>query len=933
MNIIEKIFGTHSENELKRIYPIVDRIEALGPEMEALSDEELRGKTKEFKERLKEGETLDDILPEAYAVVREGAYRSLGMRHYRVQLIGGIILHQGRIAEMRTGEGKTLVSTLPAYLNALDGKGVHIVTVNDYLAKRDAEWMGKVHEFLGLKVGVVLNEMNNDERREAYNCDITYVTNNELGFDYLRDNMVIYKEQLVQRGLHYAVIDEVDSVLIDEARTPLIISGQSGKSTALYEACDVLAKQLERGEASGEFSKMNAIMGEEIEETGDFIVDEKEKTVNLTEDGVKKVEKFFHIENLADPENLEIQHNIILALRAHNLMFRDQDYVVTPDGEVMIVDEFTGRIMPGRRYSDGLHQAIEAKEHVKVRRESKTLATITFQNLFNKYDKKSGMTGTAITEEKEFRDIYGMDVVEIPTNKPVQRVDLEDAVYKTKKEKYEAVVEAVKEAHATGQPVLVGTITIEVSELLSKMLKKEGIKHNVLNAKYHEQEAAIVADAGLHGAVTIATNMAGRGTDIKLDDDARAAGGLKIIGTERHESRRIDNQLRGRSGRQGDPGESRFYLSLEDDLMRLFNTQLVARVMAKGMPEGEPIEAKSVSKGVRTAQKAVESRNFEIRKNVLKYDDVMNKQRTVIYAERQAVLKGEDIHEDILKFIDETVLSYIKGANKGSDKPKDWDWEGLFKALNAVYPIAVDSEAAKDAVSKLKGDKAVVALQELIVSDAKDQYADFEGKLGEEGLRQLERRVVLAVLDRKWREHLYEMDYLKDGIGLRGMGQRDPLVEYQREGYQMYNSMIEAIKEETIQLLFHVDIDRVATTEDTDTESDEDEAVNAAEAVMGLEGETEPTGEIAPAEPETDDESEKTVIDELADEQKNEPGIVGMQPISHAEGKVPANKRPKSAELHSPWADGRTFPGTGKNAQCPCGSGRKYKMCHGQNEA
>ncbi|BEI76643.1 hypothetical protein Rumi1_24410 [[Ruminococcus] torques] len=573
MGIIEKIFGTHSHNELKRIYPIVDRIEALAPAMEALSDEELKGKTKEFKDRLNEGETLDDILPEAYAVVREAAWRSIGMRHYRVQLIGGIILHQGRIAEMRTGEGKTLVSTLPAYLNALSGKGVHIVTVNDYLAKRDAEWMGKVHEFLGLTVGVILNGMDNKERRAAYDCDITYVTNNELGFDYLRDNMVIYKEQLVQRGLNFAIIDEVDSVLIDEARTPLIISGQSGKSTKLYEACDILARQLERGEASGEFSKMNAIMGEDIEETGDFIVNEKEKAINLTEDGVKKVEKFFHIENLADPENLEIQHNIILALRAHNLMFKDQDYVVNAEGEVMIVDEFTGRIMPGRRYSDGLHQAIEAKEHVKVRRESKTLATITFQNLFNKFEKKSGMTGTALTEEKEFRDIYGMDVIEIPTNKPVQRKDLEDAVYKTKAEKYHAVVEEVKRAHATGQPVLVGTITIEVSELLSGMLKKEGIKHNVLNAKYHEQEAEIVADAGVHGAVTIATNMAGRGTDIKLDEDARAAGGLKIIGTERHESRRIDNQLRGRSGRQGDPGESRFYISLEDDLLRLFGSE------------------------------------------------------------------------------------------------------------------------------------------------------------------------------------------------------------------------------------------------------------------------------------------------------------------------------------------------------------------------
>ena len=631
MGLMDKIFGTHSQHELKRIYPIVDRIEALEPEMKALSDAELKDKTREFKERLKEGETLDDILPEAYAVVREGAYRSMGMRHYRVQLIGGIILHQGRIAEMRTGEGKTLVSTLPAYLNALEEKGVHIVTVNDYLAKRDAEWMGKVHEFLGLTVGVVLNDMDNDERRAAYNCDITYVTNNELGFDYLRDNMVIYKEQLVQRGLNFAVIDEVDSVLIDEARTPLIISGQSNKSTKLYEACDILARQLERGEASGEFSKINAIMGEDIEESGDFIVNEKEKVVNLTEDGVKKVENFFHIENLADPENLEIQHNIILALRAHNLMFRDQDYVVTQEGEVMIVDEFTGRIMPGRRYSDGLHQAIEAKEHVKVRRESKTLATITFQNLFNKYEKKSGMTGTALTEEKEFRDIYGMDVVEIPTNRPVQRKDLEDAVYKTKQEKYHAVVEAVKEAHATGQPVLVGTITIEVSELLSKMLKKEGIQHKVLNAKYHELEAEIVADAGQHGAVTIATNMAGRGTDIKLDDAAREAGGLKIIGTERHESRRIDNQLRGRSGRQGDPGESRFYISLEDDLMRLFGSERLMSVFnTLGVEDGEQIEHKMLSSAIEKAQKKIEGNNFGIRKNLLEYDQVMNEQREKI---------------------------------------------------------------------------------------------------------------------------------------------------------------------------------------------------------------------------------------------------------------------------------------------------------------
>ena len=682
MGLMEKIFGTHSENELKRIYPIVDRIEAMESEMKALSDAELKEKTREFKNRLAEGETLDDILPEAYAVVREAAYRSLGMRHYRVQLIGGIILHQGRIAEMRTGEGKTLVSTLPAYLNALEGKGVHIVTVNDYLAKRDAEWMGKVHEFLGLTVGVVLNSMDNEERRAAYNCDITYVTNNELGFDYLRDNMVIYKEQLVQRGLHFAIIDEVDSVLIDEARTPLIISGQSSKSTKLYEACDILARQMERGEASGEFTKMNALMGEDIEETGDYIVNEKEKNVNLTEEGVKKVEKFFHLENLADPENLEIQHNITLALRAHNLMFKDQDYVVTPEGEVVIVDEFTGRIMPGRRYSDGLHQAIEAKEHVKVRRESKTLATITFQNLFNKFDKKSGMTGTALTEEKEFRDIYGMDVVEIPTNKPVQRVDQDDVVYKTKEEKYRAVVDAVEEAHATGQPVLVGTITIEVSELLSKMLKKRGIQHNVLNAKYHEMEAEIVADAGVHGAVTIATNMAGRGTDIKLDDEAKAAGGLKIIGTERHESRRIDNQLRGRSGRQGDPGESRFYLSLEDDLLRLFGSERLMTVFnTLGVEDGEQIEHKMLSSAIEKAQKKIESNNFGIRKNLLEYDQVMNEQREIIYGERRRVLDGESMRDTVYNMITEYVENTVDRFVSVETGPEDWDLAGLDRTL------------------------------------------------------------------------------------------------------------------------------------------------------------------------------------------------------------------------------------------------------------
>ena len=794
MGLMDKIFGTHSQHELKRIYPIVDRIEALEPEMKALSDAELKDKTREFKERLKEGETLDDILPEAYAVVREGAYRSMGMRHYRVQLIGGIILHQGRIAEMRTGEGKTLVSTLPAYLNALEEKGVHIVTVNDYLAKRDAEWMGKVHEFLGLTVGVVLNDMDNDERRAAYNCDITYVTNNELGFDYLRDNMVIYKEQLVQRGLNFAVIDEVDSVLIDEARTPLIISGQSNKSTKLYEACDILARQLERGEASGEFSKINAIMGEDIEESGDFIVNEKEKVVNLTEDGVKKVENFFHIENLADPENLEIQHNIILALRAHNLMFRDQDYVVTQEGEVMIVDEFTGRIMPGRRYSDGLHQAIEAKEHVKVRRESKTLATITFQNLFNKYEKKSGMTGTALTEEKEFRDIYGMDVVEIPTNRPVQRKDLEDAVYKTKQEKYHAVVEAVKEAHATGQPVLVGTITIEVSELLSKMLKKEGIQHKVLNAKYHELEAEIVADAGQHGAVTIATNMAGRGTDIKLDDAAREAGGLKIIGTERHESRRIDNQLRGRSGRQGDPGESRFYISLEDDLMRLFGSERLMSVFnTLGVEDGEQIEHKMLSSAIEKAQKKIEGNNFGIRKNLLEYDQVMNEQREIIYEERRRVLDGESMRDTIYNMMTEYVENMTDRFAAPDADSEEWDLSGLELTLHGEIPMLKmpDAEEVKDMRQK----ELKHTLKERAVKAYEEKEAEFPEA---EQLREMERVVLLKAIDTRWMDHIDDMDQLRQGIGLQAYGQRDPLVEYKMMGYDMFGEMTNSIEETTI---------------------------------------------------------------------------------------------------------------------------------------
>ena len=800
---LTKIFGTHSQRELKRIYPIVDKVESYRDQMVALSDEELQAKTKEFKDRLEKGETLDDLLPEAYATVREAARRVLGMEHYRVQIIGGIILHQGRIAEMKTGEGKTLVSTLPAYLNALEGKGVCIVTVNDYLAKRDSEWMGKVHEFLGLKVGVVLNEMDNDERREAYNCDITYVTNNELGFDYLRDNMVIYKEQLVQRGLHYAVIDEVDSVLIDEARTPLIISGQSGKSTKLYEACDILAKQLTRGEDVPEYSKMDAIMGIEQEETGDFIVNEKDKIVNLTQQGVHKVEQFFHIENLADADNLEIQHNVILALRAHYLMFRDQDYVVKDD-QVMIVDEFTGRIMPGRRYSDGLHQAIEAKEHVKVKRESKTLATITFQNFFNKFDKKAGMTGTALTEEKEFRDIYGMDVIEIPTNRPVARIDHQDAVYKTKKEKFKAVVEEVKAAHAKGQPVLVGTITIETSELISGMLKREGIPHTVLNAKFHEQEAEIVAQAGQHGAVTIATNMAGRGTDIKLDDDAKEAGGLKIIGTERHESRRIDNQLRGRAGRQGDPGESQFFISLEDDLMRLFGSEKLMSVFnALGVPEGEQIQHKMLTSAIEKAQEKIEYNNYGIRKNLLEYDQVNNDQREIIYKERMSVLNGDSMRDAIFKMIQDQVEKAVDTCISTEIPREEWDLHELNELLLPTIPLEPITE---DNISEVKN---VKQLKQHLKEEAVLLYEAKETEFPEiEQFRELERVVLLKVIDRKWMDHIDDMDQLRQGIGLQAYGQRDPLVEYKMAGFDMFDDMISAIQEDTIRLLFHVQVEQ-----------------------------------------------------------------------------------------------------------------------------
>ena len=854
MNLVEKVFGTHSERELKLIYPIIDKIEKLRPEMQKMSDEELKDQTRKFKERLAAGETLDDLLPEAFATVREAAKRTLKMEHYPVQLIGGIVLHQGRIAEMKTGEGKTLVSTCPAYLNALSGKGVQIVTVNDYLAKRDAEWMGQVHEFLGLKVGVVLNSMTSEERKAAYNCDITYVTNNELGFDYLRDNMAIYKEQMVLRDLDYCIIDEVDSVLIDEARTPLIISGQSGKSTKLYEVCDVLARQLTRGEESGEFNKFNAIMGEEIEETGDFIVNEKDKVVNLTAEGVKKVEQFFHIENLADPENLEIQHNIILALRANYMMFRDKDYVVKDD-EVLIVDEFTGRIMPGRRYSDGLHQAIEAKEHVNVRRESRTLATITFQNFFNKFRKKAGMTGTAQTEEREFRNIYGMDVIVIPTNRPVIRKDLEDAVYKTKKEKFHAVVEEIVKAHEKGQPVLVGTITIETSEMLSHMLKKRGVPHKVLNAKFHELEAEIVAEAGVHGAVTIATNMAGRGTDIKLDDESKALGGLKIIGTERHESRRIDNQLRGRSGRQGDPGESRFYLSLEDDLMRLFGSdKLMSMFNALGVPENEQIEHKMLSTAIEKAQKKIETNNYGIRENLLKYDEVMNEQREVIYAERLQVLNGENMRDVIMKMLNDIVEGAVDmsiGDEQSADK---WNFKELNELILPIIPLK--PLEFNDEIRHMKKDELKHALKEKATKFYEAKETEFPDA---EQIREIERVVLLKVIDNKWMSHIDDMDQLRQGIGLQAYGQRDPLVEYKMSGYEMFEDMSSAIREDTVRILCHIRVEQKIERE-------------AAARVTGT----------------------------------NRDNTAARTPQRRAAQKI--------------------YP----NDPCPCGSGKKYKQCHGR---
>ena len=823
MSLISKIFGTHSQHEVKRIIPIVDKIEALAPEYEKLSDEELKAKTPEFKERLANGETLDDILPEAYATVREAATRVLGMRHYRVQLIGGVILHQGRITEMRTGEGKTLVSTLPAYLNALEGKGVHIVTVNDYLAKRDAEWMGQVHEFLGLTVGVILNTLNSDERREAYNCDITYATNNELGFDYLRDNMVVYKEELVQRSLNYAIIDEVDSVLIDEARTPLIISGKSGKSTKLYEACDIFVKQLEKGTAK-ELSKIDILMNEKEEETGDYVVDEKDKNVNLTAEGVRKAEKFFQVKNLADPENLELQHNINLALRAHSLMFRDKDYVVNDD-EVLIVDEFTGRIMPGRRFSDGLHQAIEAKEHVKVKRESKTLATITFQNFFNKYEKKSGMTGTAITEEKEFRDIYGMDVVEVPTNLPVVRKDFDDAVYKTQEEKFNAVVADIEEAHKKGQPVLVGTINIDTSEYLSDKLRKKGIPHKVLNAKFHELEAEIIADAGQKGAVTIATNMAGRGTDIKLGEGVKELGGLKIVGTERHESRRIDNQLRGRAGRQGDPGESRFYISLEDNLMRLFGSEKLMGLFS-AMPDGEQVEHKMLSNAIESAQKKIEGNNFGIRKNLLEFDRVNNEQREVIYKERRQVLDGDNMRDTIYKMITDVVEKCVNSVISDDTSAEEWDIHELNNILIPIIPLK-KIKLSEDQLKHITKAELIQQLKEEAVKVYEAKEAEFPDQ---DNIREVERVILLKVIDRKWMDHIDDMDQLRQGIGLQAYGQRDPVVEYKFAGFDMFDAMIDAITEETVKALTHIQVEQKVEREQVAkvTGTNKDETVQSA---------------------------------------------------------------------------------------------------------
>ena len=964
--VLDKVLRMGEGRQIRKLQGVAKATNAFEDQISAMSDEELKAQTPKFKQRLENGESLDSLMPEAFATVREVSKRTLGQRHFDVQLMGGAALHWGNIAEMKTGEGKTLVATLPSYLNALEGKGVHVVTVNDYLASYQSELMGRIFRFLGMSVGCIITDQRPTERRKQYQADITYGTNNEFGFDYLRDNMAWDKDELVQRGHHFAIVDEVDSILIDEARTPLIISGPAeGDVTRWYRQFAKLVPKLTRDE--------------------DYEVDEKKKVVGILDPGITKVEDYLGIDNLYEPANTALIGYLNNAIKAKELFLRDRDYVVQ-NGEVLIVDEHTGRLLKGRRYNEGLHQAIEAKEGVEVKAENQTFATITLQNYFRMYDKLAGMTGTAETEAAEFMNTYKLGVLPIPTNKPMIRKDQPDLIYRTKKEKLTAIVRDVAKRHAKGQPILLGTASVESSEVVSSLLDVAGIDHQVLNAKQHAREAAVVAVAGRKGAVTVATNMAGRGTDIMLggnvefladqklkeqgyssDDtpeeyekrwpkmldsvkeqvkdeheEVVKLGGLYVLGTERHESRRIDNQLRGRSGRQGDPGESRFYLSLEDDLMRLFNTGLVAQLMSKSLPEGQPIDKKSVSKGVRNAQKSVESRNYEIRKNVLKYDDVMNKQRQVIYGERQAVLKGEDIHKDILRFISETITSYIRGAQKGSDKPEDWDADGLWKALASVYPVSLDQDETMDSLEGLKGDKAVKALADKLVEDADSIYQEREDELGEKGSRQLERQVVLSVLDSKWREHLYEMDYLKDGIGLRGMGQRDPLVEYQREGYQMYNSMIDAIKEQTVQLLFNVDLKQIAASQENERRAREERKENE-------ESQSEPVNYQAPEEPDAEDET--TDIDETAEEHAEDapagsiqedseedaaedsaPAPVGPAPISHAEGKVPANKRPKAVEDHSPWSDGRTFPGTPRNAPCPCGSGRKYKMCHGQNE-
>ena len=908
MGVFESIFGSANKKELKKIEPIIKKIESYDKSMQQLSDDELKHKTVEFKERLKNGETLDDILPEAFAVVREASYRVLGMKQYRVQLIGGVVLHQGRIAEMKTGEGKTLVATLPAYLNALSGKGVHVVTVNDYLAKRDKEWMGKVHEFLGLTVGVIVYGLDNDERRENYACDITYGTNNQYGFDYLRDNMVIYKKDKVQRGLNFAIVDEVDSILIDEARTPLIISGQGDESTDMYMRANMFANGLTGRIMDPEEDKPDIFDREFKDETVDFLVDEKRKTASLTEIGTKKAEEYFGVENLSDPNNMELAHHINQALKANNTMKRDIDYVVKDD-EILIVDEFTGRIMEGRRYSDGLHQAIEAKEGVEVKSESKTLATVTFQNYFRMYNKLSGMTGTAKTEEAEFNEIYKMDVVEIPTNKPVARVDEQDRVYINENAKFNAIVEEIKEIHKTGQPILVGTISIEVSEKLSKLLKKNGIKHDVLNAKQHEREAEIVAQAGMFDKVTIATNMAGRGTDILLggnpdflakhdmkkqgygeyviesldsflpstdeelvaarnvynelykkykkmtDEDKKKVlevGGLYIIGTERHESRRIDNQLRGRSGRQGDPGKSRFFVSLGDNLMRLFGGETIQKYAESGkFPEDEPMEFRTITKAIERAQTKVESNNFGIRKNVLKYDDVMNAQRKVIYTERDKVLDGEDMHESIVAMIKDIIANAIDTYCQ-DPKSENWEMEALMTYLNTFIPEGTLDLTRLNSYNKK-------TFTDYVTQKALEVYVEKEEAIGKEKFREIERVILLMVVDRKWMDHIDAMDQLRQGIGLRAFGQQDPVRAYNNEGFEMFEDMNHSIKEDTVRGMFNV------------------------------------------------------------------------QPVEEIERKQVAHETSATGgeeEINKPVVKGKKI---GRNDPCPCGSGKKYKNCCGKN--